>query len=125
LRRSVEKVSNVSECINVNDDETMYRYSKDIDTDPGINTVRRQESSESKLWSGTFGSIAKHESIAGPIGLHVLMFGVGQGAPKIFAAGERQAAFIPFRGEPEIPRSRELLEFMKGKGEQSLFVQCS
>jgi hypothetical protein len=29
----------------------------------------------------------------------------------------------PFRGEPEVPRSRELLEFVTGEGTKGLFVE--
>ncbi len=32
---------------------------------------------------------------------------------------------LPFRGEPEVPRSRELLEFVTGEGTKCKIVGCS
>jgi hypothetical protein len=70
--------------------------------------------SESKLWSGTLGSIVEHASVARP------RLGRTRYAKGALLLGSVE--LLPFRDEPGIPRSRSLLEVATATGAKSLFV---
>jgi hypothetical protein len=60
--------------------------------------------SEAKLWSGALGSSQNMGVLRAP---------------------NNTVKLLPFQGEPEITRSRELLEFVAGEGAKGLFVESS